>query len=161
MAKEEIIGIFNSEFEQLFTDAIIMSAEVKDSSRVMTHPLEDGSETSDHQIFDLISLSMPVVLSNENFVNAYKEIDKAYRDGELFTIQTRVAVYKNMIINSKPYSQNKDGGVRMTLSFTQFNTATTAVKFKPKNPPDSNTKKRGVQSGTPVQKETVLKGLFS
>jgi hypothetical protein len=161
MAKEEIVGIFNSEFEQLFLDAVIMSAEVTEDSRVMTHPLEDGSEVSDHQVFNLISISMPVILSNDNYVNAYKEIEKSYKENELFTIQTKVSVYKNMILNSKPYSQNKDGGVRMTLSFTQFNTATTAVKFKPKNPPDSNTKKRGVQNGKPVHKDSIFKGLYS
>lgn len=163
MAQEEIVGIFDSEtFEQVFTNASLMSASVDDTSQVMTHPVEDGSKVSDHQVFDLIKISIPMVLSSTDFVSVYQSIDKAYKNSTLFTIQTKISVYKNMIINSKPHEETVESGIRMVLSFTEFREEGTTVTFSPKYAGNGNTSKRGVESGNGVsdEKRTSIIGGF-
>ena len=64
-SSEQLTGIFdNDTYEQLFADAICTSLNIKDTSQLMTHPLEDGSKTADHQVFDLIKISMILILLN-------------------------------------------------------------------------------------------------
>ena len=160
---ETVVGIFDDSFEQLFLGATIMSAEINDTSKLMTHPLEDGSSVSDHQVFNLKSIKIPLIISSDDFVTVFQDIDKAYKKNTLFTIQTKVNIYKNMVIESKPHSESVLGGVRMVLSFTEFRTAGTAVKIKPKYPKDGDTKKSGNQSGTDAtpKRETVLRSFYS
>jgi len=162
---EELIGIFNNDnFEQLFNNASIMSVSVEDSSQVMSHPLEDGSKTSDHQVFDLIRIQIPIILSSTDFVSVYQSIDKGYKNSTLYTIQTKVSVYKNMIIDSKPHQETVESGIRLALSFTQFDTKKANVSINPKYASDSNTSNRGVQNGTSVSDEkrtSILGGLVS
>ena len=103
-SSEQLTGIFdNDTYEQLFADAICTSLNIKDTSQLMTHPLEDGSKTADHQVFDLIKISMILQLSKINYNIVFENIDTAYISSTLLTIQTKVNVYKNMLIESKPH----------------------------------------------------------
>lgn len=167
-ANEELIGIFSNEnYEQVFLNASLMNLGVTNQSKIMTHPLEDGSEKSDHQIFELIKISIQIILSSEDYVSVYQNIEKGYRTHTLYTIQTKVNVYKNMMIDSMPHEETVETGVRLVLNFTQFEEIKTAVGIAPKYPKDSNTNKKGVQNGnqgnsnSEEKRKTFVKGLYS
>lgn len=170
---QELVGIFRNEsYEQLFLNASIMSASVTNNSKLMTHPLENGSQVGDHQIFELIRISIPIVLSSSDYVSVYRNIEKGFRSNELYTIQTKVSVYKNMVIESMPHEETVESGIRLILSFIEFLEQKTAIGIAPKYPKDSPTTKKGVQNGgngenakdgdvSEDKKTSFLKGLYS
>lgn len=157
---EQLTGIFdNDTYEQLFTDAICLKTSLKDTSQLMTHPLEDGSKTADHQVFDLIKISMILQLSKINYNIVFENIDTAYRSSTLLTIQTKVNVYKNMLIESKPHVESSQSGVIINLDLTQFDVSSTDTVYNPKFDKDKSTSKKGVQNGVSVssqQQSTIL-----
>lgn len=167
---EDLIGIFSNEnYEQLFINASLMKVTVTESSQIMTHPVEDGSRVSDHQIFDLIKISIPIVLSSDDFISVFQSIQKGYKSSTLYTIQTKVSVYKNMMIDSLPHEETVESGIRLMLTLTEFNEQVTSVgtapNVAPKSAKDSNTIKRGVQNGKTVENEekktSIIKGIYS
>lgn len=169
---QDLVGIFaNESYEQLFLNASLMSVSVVNNSKLMTHPLEDGSQVGDHQIFELIRISVPVVLSSADFVTVYRNIEKSFRKNTLYTIQTKVSVYKNMLIESMPHEETVESGIRLVLSFIEFLEQKTAVGIAPKYPKDTPTTKKGVQNGgngesskgnddAPEKKTSFIKGLY-
>ena len=159
-SSEQLTGIFdNDTYEQLFADAICTSLNIKDTSQLMTHPLEDGSKTADHQVFDLIKISMILQLSKINYNIVFENIDTAYRSSTLLTIQTKVNVYKNMLIESKPHVESSKSGIIINLDLTQFNVLSTDTVYNPKFDKDKSTAKKGIQNGIAVssqQQSTIL-----
>lgn len=169
MAIEELVGIFNNDnFEQLFVNAKPLQASIKEDSTVMTHPLEDGSKVADHQVFNLVQIDIPVILSSNDFVSVYQSINKAFKDNTLFTVQTKVNTYKNMIIQSMPREETVNSGIPINLSLVEFKVAQTITTIAPKYPKDTNTIKRGVQNSNSTntqvsedKKTSILAGIIS
>ena len=165
MSIETIVGIFDNEtFEQMFVNAGIINSDINNSSQVISHPLEDGSKTSDHQVYNLIKISMTVRLSDNDFVSTHQSISKSYNNSVKHTIQTKVNVYKNMVIESMPHSETSESGVVMNISFVEFKSAATASTYVPKYASDSNSVDRGVQRSSSVtedKKQSILSKVFS
>jgi hypothetical protein len=159
-SSEQLTGIFdNDTYEQLFVDAICTSINISDNSELMTHPLEDGSKTADHQVFDLIKISMILQLSKANYNIVFENIDTAYRSSTLLTIQTKVNVYKNMLIESKPHVESSKSGIIINLDLMQFNVLSTNTIYNAKFDEDKSTSKKGIQNGVAVssqQQSTIL-----
>ena len=150
-SSQQLVGIYdNTNFGILFDAAICTGLKVHDNSSVMSHPLENGSKVSDHQVFDLIEISMVLNLSKKDYNLVFENIDTAYRSSTLLTIQTKVNIYKDMIIESKPHVEGNYQGIIINLSFIQFNAVSDVVVYNPQFEADSNTIKKGLQSGTIV-----------
>ena len=150
-SRQQLVGIFdNTNFDVLFDDAICTDLKVDDNSSVMSHPLENGSKVSDHQVFDLIKISMVLNLSKKDYNLVFENIDAAYRSSTLLTIQTKVNIYKDMLIEAKPHEEGNYQGVIMNLSLKQGGDVSDVVVYNPQFEADSNTIKKGLQSGTTV-----------
>jgi hypothetical protein len=163
-SSEQLTGIFNNDtYEQLFVDGIISLLNAKNTSQLMTHPLEDGSKIADHQVFNLIKISMILQLSKANYNIVYENIDTAYRSSTLLTIQTKVDVYKNMLIESKPHTESSKSGIIINLNLTQADVLSTDTVYNAKFDEDKSTVKRGVQNGVKVsssEQSTTLQRLY-
>jgi len=148
---EQLVGIYNNtDYNVLFDDAICTDLKVDDSSVVMSHPLENGSKVSDHQVFNLVKISMTLNLSKKDYNIVFENINAAYRESTLFTVQTKVNIYNNMIIEAKPHVEGAHLGVLMNLSFVEFNVASDVVLYDPRFDEDGDTTKNGLQNGTEV-----------
>lgn len=158
----DMVAIFNSEtFEQVFVKARPVEASIKMSSKVMTHPLEDGSSVSDHQIFDLIGVDISFLLSTDDYVSVYQSIKTAYEKSILFTIQTKTDVYENMLIQQMPRkeSANMFNGVGLNISFIEFKKIKATISRgigTPRHSKDAKNQNSGKQQGTQKQNSSLL-----
>jgi hypothetical protein len=162
-SSQQLVGIYdNTNFGILFDAAICTGLKAHDNSSVMSHPLENGSKVSDHQVFDLIKISMVLNLSKKDYNLVFENIDTAYRSSTLLTIQTKVNIYKDMLIEAKPHEEGNYQGVIMNLSLKQGSDVSDVVVYNPQFEADSNTIKKGLQSGTEVsgtQSTTTLQNV--
>jgi hypothetical protein len=151
-SSEQKVSIYdNDSYDILFDDAICTALSVDSNSIVMSHPLEDGSKVSDHQVFDLTKISMELNLSKRDYNLVYENIDTAYRSSTLLTIQTKVNIYKNMIIESSPHVEGNYQGIKMNLKLVEFDPVSSVdIQYKPQLASDNNTTKKGIQNGTKV-----------
>jgi hypothetical protein len=152
MAKTEVIGIYDSNFNQVFLDTKFMKASVLDTSQIFSHPLEDGSQTIDHKIANPIEIELSIILAGNDYRNTYKSLKKLDTDATTLTIQTRTDVYPDMLIYSLPYEEDAEvgNGIKLTVSLKQIQRGTTTIKVVPKSAKDSTKQNNGNVQGTSV-----------
>ena len=148
------VALYDEALNIIFPNMKLLKIDVIDSSQVMSQPLEMGSRASDHQIFDLIQVDMQVAIIGLDYIQVYNQLDTYQKEFKLFTIQTKVAIYDNMILKDKPRIETPDFGVLLNLKFVHFDQKATEIKQVAKEPQDSSTQKRGtVQGNSKVSEE--------
>ena len=163
----DIVGVYTSDFRQVFPDARPVKGTIKELSKLMEHPLETGAPITDHRIILPIEIELSLLLSNENYRNVYESIRQFYLNGTILSVHTRAAVYQNQIIYEIPHEEDPEMYetllVALKLREAQFFTASTAknAKIAPKNPRNSSTVDRGNQQTQPVStQKSVAYGLL-
>lgn len=157
----DVVGVFDSDFNQVFPDARPLRALIKPDKKLMEHPLETGATVTDFEIQLPVEIELYVVLRPRDFANTYQEIIQYYENGATFNVQTKVSTFSNMTIQSPPHEETSEvaNTVMMVLKFKQINFANTiANTISPVSASDTNTVARGQQSGTqatPQQSEKV------
>lgn len=147
------VAIFKSDFTQAFSKARPLNLAVALNSKVMTHPLEDGSQVSDHIIKELTQLEISLLLSSSDYLSVYQDIKNAYEKNELFSIQTKTDIFNDMVIQKIPQTQtpNLYNALQINLSFIEFRKVKAIVRSgigTPRKAKDSNTANTGKQQGT-------------
>lgn len=153
---------------QLFEDARPLKATVSESAKLLTHPLEDGSNIVDHRIILPIGISLSLVLSAETYRSTYAEIRQAFRESTRVTIQTKADTYQNMYMQDIPHEEDPRlfDTITMIITLIESQLARTQIQLLPLtsviNPEDSSTSDRGEQTTTDAgERGTVLLGLSS
>ena len=159
----DVVGVYTQDYTQLFRNARSIKAVVKENSKVMEHPVENGSVIVDHRIVLPIEIELTLVLSSFDYQNIYKSIKQYYLNGELLVIQTRSDVYLNKIIESMPHEEDPDqyDAIELTLNFKQVQFVTAQYGVLPKQPKNTNTVKRGAQqpkTAAPSQASAARQG---
>jgi hypothetical protein len=163
----DIIGIFDSNtFEQLFINARPMKADIIENSKLMSHPVEDGTIVSDHKVIDPIKMTLPVILTSSDFKSIYSNIKQAFLDSTSLIIQTRTGSYPNMVISSMPHEETISifNGITINLSLEQVKIIKPTTIINPKNAKNASTLNRGKQKNINTNdslKSSVLQGLLS
>lgn len=150
----DIVGVFdNTTLQQVFANARPMRATIRETARVMEHPSETGVTLADHKIINPVEIEIPFIVPSTSYVSIYGQIKNAFINSTLFSIQTRVNVYSNMIIANMPHEEDADmyDAVTIALNFRQIlyvqpNTGGTNANYAPKAPASANTIPSGLQS---------------
>ena len=120
-----ILGIPNSQASigQLFTNARPVKAIVRETSKVMDHPVETGVTLSDHHIINPIEIDLQLIVTSTpagliggllgistatNYATTYSQIRQAFINATPLAVKTRVGVYSNMIISEMPHEEDAD-----------------------------------------------------
>ncbi len=158
----DVVGIFDSDFRQLVPEGRPIKASVTEPSKVMEHPLEDGSTVADHRVFLPVEIEMTMLVPIEIF----QRLRAIYRQTETVTIQTNSGSYDNMIIETLPHDETPDAFDMLPVAAKFREVQFVAAQFQalpPKsvgksangNPSrNASTTKKGEQSGKPAAAAT-------
>jgi len=146
----DTVAIFDQNYNQLFQQAKSIKVTVKENSKLMEHPIENGSIITDHRIILPIEIDMSLILASSDYTEVYKSIRQYYYNATLLVIQTRAGIYENQIIEAIPHEEDPDmyDAITIALSLKQVFYVSAQYAVAPKYPSDSNTQDRGTQYGT-------------
>jgi len=167
VSAQDVTAILDAGLNQVFTSARPIKASVQPVSKAMEHPLETGATITDHRVLLPVVIELSLVLSTQDYPAVYQAIRDAYKAGSLFTVQTRVDSFSNMIIEKMPHEETPDMADGVALALTMREARFVQAQFtaaKVSRAKDAKTVKKGQQqpSSTPVpeKKSSVLAELF-
>lgn len=147
----DVTAILNEAGEQLFPTAKLLKASVAPSNSFAQHPVEDGTVVSDNKIINQVRISIPMILDSNDYKDVYKAIQDASNNTTILSIQTRVATFDKMYIESYPSEESAAmfDTVSMTINFIEQITGTIVIKKLASpgvsNNSDVDTENRGEQ----------------
>jgi len=151
----DVVGVYNQNYVQVFSEARPLKAVVKEASKVMEQPLETGATIVYHSIILPIEIELSLILNSAGYLNVYQQIKQLYLSRELLIVQTKTGEYINQVIQSMPHEEDPDRFdaviVALKLKETLFAiTQIQTVPIAPRNPTDNNTVQRGGVNGMPA-----------
>lgn len=166
---QDVTGVFDEDFKQLFPDARAMKADVTRISKPMEHPLETGATVVDHRVIQPIEIALLMFLPNDEYKNIYAQIATAFNAGTVMTVQTKVDSFPSMFIAEMPHEETPE-----FMSLVQVIVKLKEVRFfktqfeavTPRQSSAKPTVKRGEQAakpveGPPAKKASVAYNLFN
>lgn len=93
---------------QLFTSAEAMKANVGPLSKIMDHPLEDGSPVSDYKIILPITIDLIMLVNAASYDGTYQQITQAFQDSTFLTVRTNADTFENMVIEGLPHDETPE-----------------------------------------------------
>ena len=105
---ENEVGIYNSDFRQVLITSKPLRASVNASSKIFSHPIENGSSVNDHKIINPTEIEINMVLAPVEYRSIYQEIKQLFLSDSLLTVQTKTDVYKNVTIKDLPHEETPD-----------------------------------------------------
>ncbi|EAO0065962.1 hypothetical protein GPN87_003093 [Salmonella enterica] len=174
----DVVAVLDKSFRQVFADARPMKASVKEESKVMQHPVENGTSVVDHRVLAPVEIKLSMLLTGDSYRNTYQQIKQYYLRAELFTVQTTADTYQNMLIASIPHEESPElsDAIAMEITFSELKIAATKYSASGggrsgsgsnKSPRDNSTTGRGQQQGPTASSSqedkasSVLYGIFS
>ncbi len=160
----DVVGVFDSQFRQVFINARPMKASVRENSRTMEHPLENGQVISDYRILLPIDIDLPMIVSAAFYRDTYAQIRQLFNSAELLQVQTRATNYGNMIIAEMPHEETPEfyDVLTINLHFRQVQIVQASSSFSPADPTEVSTQQRGEQNPTvlPGTASAATQGAF-
>lgn len=153
----DVVAVLNQEtFRQLFPGARPGKAFIRESSKVMEHPVETGAMLGDHRIIDPRTIEMVMIVDAADYAGAFQQIRSAWLNNLLLIVQTKAAVYKNMIIQNLPREEDPEKFDITTISLQMKEiifavpggvSSTSSVSYySPADPLNQSNAPRGLQS---------------
>jgi hypothetical protein len=143
-------------FGQMFANARPMKATIRETSRVMEHPVETGVILSDHHIINPVEIEIPMIVSSAFYAQTYSQIRQAFINATPLSVKTRVGVYSDMIVADMPHEEEADmyDVITIALRLKQVIYVVpgggTLVNFQPADPLSSNTLASGLQQAASI-----------
>ena len=154
-AAADVVAVFDSQLNQVFRGARPIKATVQEESKLMEHPVEDGTVITDNKIDLPVEIELSLLIPGLNYQSVYQQIKQLNAAGTLLTVQTRSGTYPNMLIQKFPHDEDPTMWDTLTLAMTlreaEFVTATygTLPPRKVAKKKQSSTVNRGQQTTTP------------
>jgi hypothetical protein len=117
---QDVVGVFDSNGNELFPNARAIRALVNPPARAMKHPLETGASVTDHIVFDPIQIELGVILDPVDYQDTYQQILNLFKAPQTVTILTKTSSYQNMLMTAPPYDEVPE----------MFDTIAVAMKFE-------------------------------
>jgi len=163
---EEVGLIDQTSFQPLFDGAQFIKIKINEGANVMSHPLEDGSKRTDHVVINLVEIELNCILPIDTKA-LYNSIKEYFLKSTFIAVQTRTALYKNMIISSMPHDEDAEmfSSVGMGIKLTEVKVVTAKIGKAPKissakskkNSPNKDTgKKQPTTAKDETKKQSVL-----
>jgi len=153
-AAVDVVGVYDQNYNQLFSGARPIKAKIAPKAKLMDHPLETGATITDHRVFDPTEIELSLIFTPATYLTDYQAVLSAYTGAALLTVQTRADTYLNMAIQAPPHEESPDQAdtITMILSLRQvtFVQAQTSSVPTPAAATNSATVKKGAQQGTPA-----------
>lgn len=167
-ASVDVVGVFNQSFQQLFVTARPIKATVKEDSKLMEHPLETGATIIDHTIILPYEIELSLILKRGEYRDVYERIRQSFLNREIVLVQTKTALYDNMIIQSMPHEEEAELFDTIALALKLRHVQIVQAQFAKlpprsvRNPANASTVDRGQQQGAQSSRgASVLFGVFN
>lgn len=144
---QDVVAVFDADFNQLFADARTMKVDVKEIGKLMKHPIENGESVVDHLVVEPIEIVLSMVLTPETLVDTYNQIKQIFLGANVLQVQTNVALYGNMAIEALPHKEDPEhfDTITMQLKLSECQFVTASVSQLPDAPQNG-----GNKNGTPA-----------
>lgn len=154
MFSDPVVAIISPKTgEVLFEGLEIMKANVNASSKIMDHPLENGSPVSDYLISLPIEMDLLLVVAPDDFGGIYSRLQAMRKAGYLLTVRTNAKTYGNLIIASAPHEETPEVFGMLTLTVKLREVQRVTVNYQAlqptqvEKPTDQSTVKTGEKQG--------------
>lgn len=104
----DVVGVFDSGFQQLFADARPIRALVREGSKLMEHPVESGATITDHRVFLPVLIELHMILTPDSYQDTFQQIKTAWKELNLLSVQTKSDTYSNMLIEELPHDEQPE-----------------------------------------------------
>lgn len=143
----DVVGVYDG-FSQVFSNARPLKAVVRETSKVMEHPAENGVLIADHHIINPVEIDLYMLIPVQFYGTVYTQIRQAWVNASNLSVQTKTGIYLNMIIQDLPHEESPDtyDAITMLLRMKQVLLAPNAETYMPANPAYQNTALNGLQS---------------
>lgn len=95
---------------------VVMSAEIKEESRLTEHPLENGKVLADNKVMLPAEVDVKVTLPAVDYQDMIAKIREYKNQNKMFRIETKFASYDNMQIVSIPCTLNVENVQKLTFN---------------------------------------------
>lgn len=161
-ATQDLVGVYDSSFNQLFEDARPIRCVVNERSRLMEHPIETGATIADHVVVLPTEIELSLIPRPDNFVDSYNAIKAQYQSQSFVSVQTKTDTYTNMLIMEMPHDERPETFDTVAISLKLREAILVAAQFSQLPPSAVKNKSRAstVQSGQ-KQPEDAPQSLLS
>lgn len=80
-----------------------VDGDIEISSDLCDHPTETGSVITDNAIVNPIAIKVRVAMPTALYTRVYAQMIKYYQEKTFILVQTKFAMYRNMVIQAMPY----------------------------------------------------------
>ena len=80
-----------------------VQGDVDISSDLCDHPTETGSVITDNAIINPITIKVQVAMPTALYTRIYAQMVKYFQEKKFILVQTKFAMYRNMVIQAMPY----------------------------------------------------------
>ena len=151
----DIVGIYN-DTTQVYVQARPLKASVRETSKVMDHPVETGVVLSDHHIINPVEIELPLIVPAIYYAATYQQIKADFLAATELSVKTPVNVYGSMIIADMPHEESPEHfnaiiiGLRLkqVLFEVPGSTQPLPANYSPADPANQNTVQSGLQSAS-------------
>lgn len=151
-----------ADFGQMFGNARPVKAIVRETSKIMEHPLETGVVIADHHIINPVEIDLQMIVNSQFYATTYAQMRQAFVNATLLAVKTRVGTYSNMIIADMPHEEDAEmyDSIIIGLHLKQVlyvtpNSNTVSSNFQPLNPVNNNTILSGLQQGASLGTQAI------
>lgn len=165
-AAQDVVAILDGQtFEPLFAGAHLMRVTVRETSKLISFAVEDGTQRTDHRVLDPIEIDLPILLTDDTR-NVFELLRQAFIEGRDLIVQTKVRSYPSVMIYEFPHEEIPDQGDSIPLSIRMREIKVIKPEFGTLPPSQvasqrqSSTVQRGAQQTTesdaPTQRKASL-----
>lgn len=171
-ASQDLVAILDADnFQQLFELASPMRVTVRETSKLTSFAVEDGTQRTDHRVLNPVEVDLPMLLT-EDARNIYEALRQCYLEGRALIIQTKTGSYPSMMIFEMPHEEIPEQGesIPVAVKLREVKVITPEYGTLPArrvaNPAQASTVKKGQQQTTESsdptrRKASVLHGVFN
>lgn len=153
-SNQDLVAILDGQtFRPLFGLASVTSVTVRETSKLTTFAVEDGTQRTDHRVIDPVEIDLPLLLT-EQTRDLYQQLRAAYLEGRYLIIQTKVGSYPSMMVYEIPHDETPDTGDAIAIAVKLREIMTYTPEFgalpprKVTNPAQASTVQKGQQQTT-------------
>ncbi|UNY40194.1 structural protein [Pseudomonas phage vB_PcuM_ KLEP17-4] len=153
-SNQDLVAILDAQtFRPLFANSKITRVTVRETSKLTTFAVEDGTQRTDHRVIDPVEIDLPILLT-EFTRDLYQQLRAAYLEGRELIIQTKVSSYPSMMIYECPHDETPDTGDAIAIAVKLREIMTYTPEFgslpplKVTNLAQSSTVQKGQQQTT-------------
>lgn len=169
-SSQDLVAILDGQsFQPLFAGVSLTRVTVRETSKLTSFAVEDGTQRTDHRVIDPVEIDLPLLLT-EATRDLYQQLRAAYLEGRTLIVQTKVSSYSSMMVYEIPHDETPEAGDAIAIAVKLREIMIYTPEFgalptrKVSNPAQASTVEKGQQQtteSTPAtqRRASVLYGL--